>query len=119
MMRRADRPDFRLSNHWWTVFFLFLLASACAGCATVKLSGLERASDPIVEEKYRARGWRGCDWGREWNEEKSSSRTIGSVLVRYDYVDALLAVFSFGIYMPIEIGYRVNPEGVEGGGAVR
>lgn len=95
------------------------LSMALAGCATAKLSGLERASDPIVEEKYRARGWCGCDWGRKWNEEKSSYRTLGSVLVHYDYADALLAVFSFGLYMPIEIGYRLNPEGVEGGGDAR
>ena len=96
-----------------------LLLMFMAGCATVKMSGLERASDPIVEEKYRARGWCGCDWGRKWNEEKSSNRTIGSVLVYYDYVDALLAVLSFGLYMPIEVGYRLNPEGVEGGVEVR
>ena len=86
-----------------------------SGCMTAKLSGLERASDPAKEEVFHGKGWcRGRSWCCRWNDEKSSDRTIGSVQVKYNYLHALSAVFSFGLYMPIEIDYRLNPKGVEG-----
>ena len=85
------------------------------GCMTAKLSGLERASDPAVEETYHGNGWsRGGSWCGKWRDEKSNDRTLGSVRVNYTYLDALVAVLSFGVYMPVEIDYRLNPRGVEG-----
>jgi hypothetical protein len=93
------------------------VAIAAEGCMTAKLSGLERASDPSVEEVYRGKGWsRGRSWNK-WSDEKAYDRTLGSVQVKYTYLDALAAVFSFGLYMPVEIDYRLNPRGVEGGAA--
>ena len=86
-----------------------------SGCMTAKLSGLERASDPIREEIYHGKGWqRGRSWCSCWEDEKSCDRTLGSVQVKYNYLHALVAVLSFGVYMPIEIDYRLNPKGVEG-----
>lgn len=90
-------------------------ALAMPGCMTAKLSGLERASDPVKEEIYHGKGWyRGRSWCGCWEDEKSCDRTLGSVQVKYNYLHALTAVLSFGIYMPIEIDHRLNPKGVEG-----
>lgn len=90
-------------------------ALLAGGCMTAKLSGLERASDPLREEVYRGNGWRrGHSWGSGWSDEKACDRTLGSVQVKYTYLDALAAVLSFGLYMPVEIDYRLNPKGVEG-----
>ena len=94
---------------------LVSVSAVTSGCMTAKLSGLERASDPIKEEVFHGNGWcRGRGWCCGWNDEKSCDRTIGSVQVKYNYLYALSAVFSLGLYMPIEIDYRLNPKGIEG-----
>lgn len=105
-------PGFRAMR---IIAFWMMAVWAMPGCMTAKLSGLERASDPLKEEVYHGRGWcRGRSWCGCWDDEKSCDRTLGSVQVRYNYFHALAAVLSFGIYMPIGIDYRLNPKGVEG-----
>ena len=95
--------------------WVLLVVLSLSGCMTAKLSGLERSSDPIKEEIYHGKGWhRGRSWCGCWDDEKSCDRTLGSVQVKYNYLYALAAVLSFGIYMPIEIDYRLNPKNVEG-----
>ncbi len=89
-------------------------AFSLVGCMSVRLAGLERTSDPIVEETHHGNGWARKSWSDNWNEEKASDRTLGSVIVGYDYIDALMAVFSFGLYMPLDVSYRLNARGAEG-----
>lgn len=115
MYSRKDAIVDRRFTHLQTVACGIMTALVMSGCMTAKLSGLERASDPIKEEIYHGNGWcRGRSWCSAWDDEKSCDRTLGSVQVKYNYLHALAAVLSFGTYMPVEIDHRLNPKGVEG-----
>ena len=115
MYSRKSAVGYRRLKHLQNVVCGIMTALVVSGCMTAKLSGLERASDPIREEIYHGNGWcRGRSWCGAWDDEKSCDRTLGSVQVKYTYLHALVAVLSFGIYMPVEVDHRLNPKGVEG-----
>ena len=102
---RYSRSSLKLMFHM--VILLFTLAFL-QGCAEYRLKMMD--SDP-EKNSYDGQTISALAWGQFYDPQQitagcNTETGINDVMVKNNYLYNLASVFSFGIYMPLEIHYR-------------
>jgi hypothetical protein len=84
------------------------------GCADYQL---RMPNDDPVNKPYEGGAMHAYAWGWWYNPQvmtaNCASQAINDVVVKRTYLHDLASVFTFGVWMPVEITYRCKaPEGV-------
>ncbi len=100
---------------------VLVAGAACAqGCANYQIRIVD--SDPL-EQQYQGRTMHAFFWGLVMDPELMIARdstgneaeAINDVVVKSNFFYDLLSVVTLGIWMPIEVHYRVKAPEIDGG----
>ena len=93
----------------------FVVGAMVVGCNSFTVCGYQ--DDPVDWDTAIYHGcaydgvlWKCHLWENGWASNKSPSNTLYSVEIKQSYLYSLVAVLSFGIWMPQRISWQMNSD---------